>query len=261
MRNSLKNIQERQQKILEYINQRGHAEIDDLSEKFQISAVTARRDLDTLTRDGLIIRNFGGARRISDQNTPQPGMSLSSTPSQEATRRTIAKAAASMIENDDIVLINSSITASYVLEYLEDKRVTIVTNNIYALTRQKSPNTTLIITGGQVTDGKASLTGPYTTNALSNIIANKCILGVRGIHATEGITSQVLEESYINQLMIRQTNGKVIIVADSSKLGKKNSFFSGDINSISDLITTPGADSQDLEELRSAGVEIEIVSA
>lgn len=261
MRNSLKNIQERQRKILEYINQLGHAEIDDLSERFQISAVTARRDLDALARDGLIIRNFGGARKISDENNLQPNLQPSSVPSQEATRRIIAKAAASMIENDDIVLINSSITASYVLEYLEDKRVTIVTNNIFTLNRKKTLNTTLIITGGQAIDGKASLIGPYTTNALSNIIANKCILGVRGIHATDGITSQVLEESYINQLMIRQTNGKVIIVADSSKIGKKNSFFSGDINSISNLITTPGADSQALEELRNTGIEIKIVSA
>lgn len=260
MRNSLKNIQERQQKILEYINELGHAEIDDLTEKFQISAVTARRDLDALAKDALIIRNFGGARRLPIQNVPQPTSLFASPCSQEATQRTIAKAAASMIENDDIVLINSSITASYVLEYLEDKRVTIVTNNVFTLVRKKNPNTTLIITGGQATDGKASLTGPYTTNALSNIIANKCILGVRGIHATEGITSLVLEESYINQLMIRQTNGKVIIVADSSKIGKKNSFFSGDIDSISNLITTPGADTRDLEELRSAGIEIEIVS-
>ena len=247
MRNSLKNIQERQQKILEYINRMGHAEIDD------------RRDLDTLAKDGLIVRNFGGARTLPDENTPQPPTFPVSLLAQEATRRTIAKAAASMIENDDIVLINSSITASYVLEYLADKRVTIVTNNIFTLTRKRSINTTLIITGGQTADGTASLTGPYTTNALSNIIANKCILGVRGIHATEGITSQVLEESYINQLMIRQTNGKVIIVADSSKIGKKNSFFSREISSISNLITTPGASPQDLEELRNAGIEVAIV--
>lgn len=260
MRNSLKNIQERQQQILEYINQMGHAEIDDLSSRFKISAVTARRDLDTLAKDGRIVRNFGGARKLPSEGIPQPNSLPSAEPSWEAIRRTIAKAAADLIENDDIVLINSSITASYVLEYLENKHVTIVTNNIYSLVRQRMPNTTLIITGGQAGDGKASLTGPYTTDALSNIIANKCILGVRGIHATEGITSQVLEESYINQLMIRQTNGKVIIVADSSKIGKKNSFFSGDINSISNLITTPGADPQDLEELRNVGIAIDIVS-
>lgn len=260
MKNSLKNIQERQQKILNYINEHGHAEVDDLSAMYRISSVTVRRDLDALAKEGLITRNFGGARKIQSEEAPYPNLPGTKTPEQEQIERTIAKAAAAIIENDDIVLINSSITASYVLEYLEEKRVTIVTNNIYALTRKRTPNTTLIITGGQAMDGKASLTGPYTTNALSNIVANKCILGVRGIHATEGITSQVLEESYINQLMIRQTNGKVIIVADSSKIGKKNSFFSGDIHSISNLITNPGADSHDLQELRSTGIEIEIVS-
>ena len=258
MKNSLKNIQERQQRILEYINQTGHAEVETLSKHFQVSSVTVRRDLDNLAKNGQIIRNFGGARKLLEEMPPYS--SASSSTSQEATRRALAQAAASMIENDDIVLINSSLTASYVLEYLDNKQVNIVTNNISTLIRKRGPNTTLIITGGQATDGHASLTGPYTTNALSNIVASKCILGVRGIHAEEGITSQVLEESYINQLMIRQTNGNVIIVADSSKIGKKNSFFSGDIHSISNLITTSDAKPNDIEELQNAGVQIKTVS-
>ncbi len=257
MRNSLKNIQERQQKILKYINQYGHAEVEELSEKFHVSSVTVRRDLDNLAKNGQITRNFGGARSLTTDSHSHFVPPIST--SQETTRRALAKAAASMIENDDIVLINSSLTASYVLEYLDNKQVTIVTNNISTLIRKRGANTTLIITGGQASDGHASLTGPYTTNALSNIVANKCILGVRGIHATEGITSQILEESYINQLMIRQTNGNVIVVADSSKIGKKNSFFSGDIHSINTLITTSEAKQQDLEELYNAGVQIEIV--
>ncbi len=257
MRNSLKNIQERQQKILKYINQCGHAEVEELSEKFHVSSVTVRRDLDSLAKNGQITRNFGGARSLTADSTSHFASPVIT--SQEATRRALAKAAASMIENDDIVLINSSLTASYVLEYLDNKQVTIVTNNISTLIRKRGANTTLIITGGQASDGHASLTGPYTTNALSNIVANKCILGVRGIHATEGITSQILEESYINQLMIRQTNGNVIVVADSSKIGKKNSFFSGDIHSIDTLITSSEAKQQDLEELYNAGVQIEIV--
>ena len=116
MKNSLKNIENRKNEILIYINQHDFADVDTLTTRFGVSRVTIRKDLDQMAKEGLITRTYGGASKINSpslitiQNTNNIASSL------ELTERKIAKAAADMIEENDIVLINSSLTASYVIE-------------------------------------------------------------------------------------------------------------------------------------------------
>ena len=243
MKNSLKNIENRKNEILIYINQHDFADVDTLTTRFGVSRVTIRKDLDQMAKEGL----------ITIQNTNNIASSL------ELTERKIAKAAADMIEENDIVLINSSLTASYVIEYLGNKHVTIVTNNISILTRKRHPNTTLILTGGQVTEGRLSLTGMYASNTMSDIIGTKCIIGVRGISAASGVTCQVPEEAAINQLLIQHTSKQVIVIADSRKIGVRDSFSSSDIRSIDYLITDSNANPAQLSKIEAAGVKVQLV--
>ena len=169
MKNSLKNIENRKNEILIYINQHDFADVDTLTTRFGVSRVTIRKDLDQMAKEGLITRTYGGASKINSpslitiQNTNNIASSL------ELTERKIAKAAADMIEENDIVLINSSLTASYVIEYLGNKHVTIVTNNISILTRNRHPNTTLILTGGQVTEGRHAGKGHHLDAPLQKV--------------------------------------------------------------------------------------------
>lgn len=251
MKNNLSSINSRREKIVELVNSKGSVNVVDLVELLKVSQVTVRRDLDILAENGRVRRTFGGAERLQDAPVqPEPIDRL------EAHYRALARRAAALIEDNDVVFINSSLTASYVLEYLEDKRVSVVTNNTATLARRKEENTTLIITGGQLVPGRASLTGIYATNALAKTIAQKCILGVRGISAAEGITSSVLEETYVNQTMIQQTRGSVIVVADARKIGRSDSFVSGDLSQISTLITDASAPAADLQQLEERGIEI-----
>ena len=258
MRNSLKNITARKEQILSYINAHGRAEVETLAELFGISTVTVRRDLDALAAEDMIERSYGGASKKKEAAAaPEDALSAAPISRLEEIRRAIAREAAQLIDDDDIVFVNSSATASYVIEYIERDRVTIVTNNIKILNRKKkNPNTVLIITGGQVSEGLASLTGVVASNALTNIVANKSILGVRGITAAEGITSGVSEEAHVNRQMICQTSGKVIIVADHSKIGKKDSFFTRGISSVTDLVTDKTDKTDALAPLRQAGVTV-----
>ena len=255
MKSSLGVINKRRESIESLVNLNGFADVADLVQRFQVSAVTIRRDLDELAEEGRILRTHGGAERLPD--------SLSSAGSDpyEPIQRSIAKAAAALIDENDIVFINSSITASYVIEYMDAKRVSVVSNNTLILTRRRSPDTTLILTGGQVTAERTSMTGLYANSVLSKTVASKCILGVRGISAAEGITSSVLEETYVNQTMVSQTRGPVIVVADHRKIGKLDSFLTCGIDRISTLITDRKADSRELNALREKGVEIIIVEA
>ena len=260
MKNSLRNINNRKNEILVYINQHDFADVDTLTSRFGVSRVTIRKDLDQMAENGLIIRTYGGASKIpSSPLLNIPGVN-SQTSALEVTERNIARAAADMIEENDIVLINSSLTASYVIEYLGSKRVTIVTNNISILARKRHANTTLVLTGGQVMENRSSLTGMYASNTMTDIIGTKCIIGVRGISAASGVTSQIPEEAEINQLLIQHTSKQVIIVADSRKVGVRDSFSSSDIHSIHYLITDSNAAPSKLSEIEAAGVQIQLVS-
>ena len=110
------------------------------------------------------------------------------------------------------------------------------------------------------------MVGSFSIDALSNIVANVCILGVRGISASDGITSPVLEEASVNRKMIQQTSGSVIVVTESKKIGRKDRFFTSDINSVTHLITDKNSSSNDnndyksqLKEISASGVEVIMV--
>lgn len=258
MRSTLDEIRNRQESIQQYIALHGNVSVKELSQQFNVSVVTIRKDLDALEQKGILTRSFGGASITPPDAAPERPSLVAYK--DEALLRSIAMQAAKLIENNDIVLINSSITASFIVEYLEGKQITIVTNNTEVLKRIPASNVTVILTGGQIHEGRTSLTGVYAGDALSKIIANKCVLGVRGISAAKGITSQVLEESFINQKMIQNTSGPVIVTAVGSKIGKEDSFYSGSIRNISYLITTDTADPQELDALRAVGLEIILAS-
>jgi DeoR/GlpR family transcriptional regulator of sugar metabolism len=270
MNNTQDNIQKRREKILEYINQQGRTTVNELSEALQISSITVRRDLDVLAEEKKISRFFGGVRAISSisQKTDFSGgantfahMLLQRTlpPEKEASVLKIAKTAADLIENGDIVLLNNSLTASYVLDYLGDKSVTVITNCLFVLSRNPGPNVKLCFLGGQLQKNRAGMIGGIAYDTLSKISANKCIMGVDGIDIISGLTCKVLDESYVNQQMIQHTNGKLIVVAEGSRIANKSAFYSGNLKDVSFLITDDSADIVELSDIKNSGVNLHVV--
>ncbi|MGL6121277.1 MAG: hypothetical protein ACRC0V_12325, partial [Fusobacteriaceae bacterium] len=116
----------------------------------------------------------------------------------------IAKKAAELVENKDIIFINSSSTAALIIKYLGNKHVTVVTNNIRAFQFESGTNIDIILLGGEVNKKKICILGDYASNMLSKITSNKCFLGVSGISAEYRINSSVLQEIDINSMMIKK---------------------------------------------------------
>lgn len=257
MKNSKAAVQERQQNILDYIRENGSVEANALAAHFHVTPTTIRRDLIVLEQRNFINRYFGGAKCSTMQQDEIGPTNIADE--KEVIRREIAKAAAGMIEDGDTVFMNSSATASLVLEYLEDKTVTIITNNARALYLNKSPRTQLILTGGEVYGRKQSLVGSFASDAVAKVTATKCILGVSGISVSAGITSRVLQETTINQMMLERCIGDRIIVAEGSKIGISHSFYSGSVKDITHLITDSAAEEECLAELKLAGLSVELV--
>jgi len=273
MNNSQDNIQKRREEILNYINKKGKTTVNDISEALQISSITVRRDLDALTVEKRVSRYFGGVKALPAPKTESPAPApasnnntfshrlLAAQPPQEkqAVILKIAQTAAELIDDGDVIFMNNSLTASYVLEYLGNKSVIVITNCLFSLARNIGPNVKLCLLGGQLQPERASITGGMTTEALSRITAGKCIMGVDGIDLLSGLTCKILEESYINQRMIEQTTGKCIVVAEGSRIACKSAFYSGALKDISFLITDDSADSMEISHFTNTGLTIHMV--
>ena len=126
---------------------------------------------------------------------------------------------------------------------------------MFTLARACPPNVKLCFLGGQLQVDRAGLSGGMTIAALSGISATKCIVGFDGIDMLSGLTSKSLEESYVNQEILAHTTGKRIAVATGDKIATKSAFYSGDLRSISLLITDETADQVELSHFKNSGVE------
>lgn len=259
MKNSRNIVELRQKNILQLMQKNRTVNVADLSHQFRVTTATIRRDLEVLEAQGSIKRYFGGAQYILPPNVDVHYRTAKGNPT--PAKMAIARKAASMIEENDTVFFNSSSTALYILDFIADIHTSIITNNARALYCKYPESVDLLLTGGEVYGNKQSLVGEFAVSSIKKVTASKCFLGASGISAVGGITSSIVQEVAVNQSMINQCSGPKIVVADSSKIGVRHSFFSYNLDAVTHLITDSGADPRELERINKAGVEIILVDA
>jgi DeoR family fructose operon transcriptional repressor len=136
-----------------------------------------------------------------------------------------------------------------------------VTNNVVTALESGEPDVELILLGGHVRPDPVERTvvGPFATDALRRVFATKAFIGVEGISPRAGLTTPVASEAEIAALMIEQTRGEVVVVADSSKLGVVADFAIAPLERVNRLVTDDGIGGSQLAEL--SGVEVTVASA
>ncbi len=252
-------IEKRRNEIIELLHREGDQQVQTLSEHFQASPLTIRRDLTALENQGIIERIYGGARL---KKTPAPLPDFADKQAiHNYEKEQIARYALSYIKDGDTIFMNSGTTILQLLKQVDNRFINVVTNNILAYQCCPHIKGELIYTGGTYKDTTKACHGDFATNVISQIYANLCILGVNGINADNGATTSQLQETIVNGKMIEQCTGKVIIIADSSKIGKTFSFTSAKIQDIDILITGSEADPEELRKIREKGVEIHQVNS
>lgn len=256
MKNSKASVRKRQQIILQKLNEQLHVTSDDLSAELGVSNLTIRRDLQELADQGFVRLVRGGANLVNGTWHEDPA--TDTKPCTQACKEEIARHAASFIQNGDTILINSSTTAVQILRYIKDKEVIVVTNNGLAISMDLAPGIELIFTGGEVHESKKSMVGEIALRNLSRIKASKAFIGISGISAHGGIFTSVLQETAINELMIRRA-AQTIILADGSKIGQQNNFQIGSARDAAILVTDDTADPSAVFQLQELGVQIEQV--
>lgn len=244
-------VQKRRDDIMVLIQKLGHVEVETLAKEFNTTEITIRRDLQYWEDQGAIIRYHGGAKLVQQMVQHE-----NSNFTNDRYKHAIAKYAAQFVEDGDTIFINTASTALLVLQYIVNKRVTVITNNAKASFMKYDPMISLFLTGGELRYPKESMVGEFALNTISKIRATKAFIGCSGISADTGVTTAIQNEVAINELMINNTKGSIFVLADYTKIGNTYNFISGSIDSIDYLITDVGAPETEISKIEEHGVKV-----
>lgn len=250
---------QRRERIQEFLTVHQIARITDLCELLDISEATVRRDLEWLEQEGVLERTHGGAvlnRRMTFE--PEYMLRVQKYPEE---KRLIGMLAASLIEDGDIVFINSGTTTTQVIRHIRaDAGINVFTNNLTATLEVGEAGFQHYLIGGEFQPRSNSLAGRFAIENLRQVYANKAIIGVDGISPKHGCTVPTNAEAEVVKLMIERTKGEIILVADHSKWGVVSNFQIASIDEIDVLVTDEGLDASAVEALEAYHVRCVIAT-
>jgi DeoR family transcriptional regulator, aga operon transcriptional repressor len=254
------NTVERRMKILQMLSLADQVLVNDLSKEFGVSNVTIRNDLEQLEGKNLLIRARGGAMNVNQVVSFDQHLSEKHKMNMSEKVR-IGKAAANLIKDSDTVFIDSGTTTFEIIKNLSPSlnNVTIITNALNIANQLISyQNINLIIPGGVLRKNSLSLIGPLAEKNLVDLYADKAFIGVDGFDSMKGISTPIIEEAFLNQMMIESAR-EVIIVCDSSKFLRRSLALICKLESINIVITDSGISEKDKKHLEDAKIKLIIV--
>lgn len=248
-------IADRRQKIKRLFSNRQILQITELSEMFDVSPLTIRRDLEVLESEGFIERFRGGGQLVGEGNPLTP-VYMKKRATMLKQKQDIARYVARLVHPGDTVFLNAGTTTMEVIQRIKNEKIIIATNNAHACTVMDSCAASLISTGGEYNQYSQAYSGIMATELLLNMNAALCVLGVDGISSEAGISSSHYMEAKINRAMLDRCYGLRVVAADSTKIGKTYNFITSPLSNVNLLVTDSGADSRELDRFREQGIEV-----
>ena len=248
--------------ILELLNRDGTLDVDDAAAELRVSAATIRRDLDILAQQQLLTRTHGGA--VSNNAAFDLPLRYKSARYASEKQR-IGRAAADMIEPGAIVGLNGGTTTTEVARALAlrgdlqgayNPAITVVTNSLNIATELAvRAHLKIVVTGGVARPQSYELIGPLATGILEQLSLDLVVLGVDAIDVEGGAMAHQESEASINRLMAERAR-KVVVVADSSKIGHRAFARLCPLESVNVLVTDTDASPELTRGFVDAGIEV-----
>ncbi|MCR4425453.1 MAG: DeoR/GlpR family DNA-binding transcription regulator [Firmicutes bacterium] len=250
--------EERKDKILSILEKQLKVTVPELSRIFGVSEVTIRKDLKTLENAGTLKRTHGGA--ISIHGTRFELSTREKVVKNHEQKARIGKYAASLVTEGDSVILDSGTTTLEIARNLSDKKnVTVVVNDLnIASALEPVHGVDVIVLGGTLRKGVASLVGPITEDALGRFYVDKLFLATNGIDVDRGVTTPDVIHAETKRKMTHVAR-QVIVVADSTKIGKASFVSVAPLSRVDMIITDDGARAESIREFEDRGVRVVIV--
>src|SRR5580698_6993507 len=255
------NLNHRSEQIIKFLLSVGTASVEEILAVAGSSAPSIRRDLARLEGRGLIRRTHGGATLV-EPLLYEPFRYDRSFQAREqryaAEKRRIGLAAAELVLPRETVGLTAGTTATHIGRSLRHREhIQVVTNAInIGMELCNQPGIRTFLTGGAVPWAWSfSLTGNAALNFLNDVYLDKVFLSVIGLDTERGATTLEADEALVFRKMLKQSK-QVIVVADSSKLGRVSPAFICPVGEVHKLITDTGATDEAIAPFEKLGIEV-----
>jgi DeoR family galactitol utilization operon repressor len=247
-------LKERERLILDRLSGDGSVSVSDLARDLGLSEVTIRGDLRVLEDKGWINRRRGGAAPALHWDILERQKIYS------AQKNAIARAAAEMVRDGDVIMIEAGTTTALIARYLAGKRdIHIVTNStlVFSYARM-NPNLQITMTGGEFRRPTESMVGPIALETISRVNVRLAFVGTDGFTLDRGMTTHLMEGAEIVKAMKAHAQ-TTLLLADSSKYGRIGFSSVLPLSAMDMILTDSGLGEQADTELREAGINITMV--
>jgi DeoR family transcriptional regulator of aga operon len=255
---SLSSMSERHVAILEILQEQGSVSVSELSEKLNVSEVTIRKDLTALEASNKLYRTHGRAIPIS----PYIGdRHINEKEKQSVSeKRAIAKKAASLVVENDSILIASGTTILYAAKEMTNfKNLTAITASVSVSSLlSQNKHIDVVQLGGIVRESSVSVVGSFAESMLGYFNCSKLFMGADGVDLEFGVTTTNMMEANLNRMMM-DASQKTVLLVDSSKFGKRGFSKICNLDKIDQIITDDKVPQHYVNALEDMGIEVTIV--
>lgn len=213
-------LSKRQEEIIALLKKQGYAKVDDLSARLYISASSIRRDLQRLVMLGYVERFHGGVKLCGTEKIAPPihmRRDMART-----LKRDLAQKAVALVSDGASVLLDSSTTCFYLVDYLAAKQnITLFTNNLETALHAIEKGLSVYVLGGKALRGMPVMSGAYTEEVLERIRVDVAFFSSYGVDQNGFVSDPSEEENKLRGLMMRAANRSVLLL-DATKLGRSS---------------------------------------
>jgi len=218
--------------IRDYVFEHETVSLDHLVSEFNVSKNTIRRDIQALVDGGELKKVYGG---VTTNVKDIPKAAHTEKRQQPATL--LAKSAANFVEEGDIIFIDSGQTMIDMLEFLKEKQLTIITNNLdFIMSALPFENLRVISTGGLLDHKNRSFSILHKEDLLIEYNINKAFMAPNGISISRGVTHSTPMENHLKQTIVEKSL-EVYLLANYDKFDKYALMTYGDLEEINYIIT------------------------
>ncbi|CAH0346504.1 DeoR/GlpR family DNA-binding transcription regulator [Bacillus sp. CECT 9360] len=243
--------------IQDYIFEHQTVSLDELVNIFDVSKNTIRRDVQELVELGEIKKVYGGVAVNDTAHAALESFNDRKTRNQRS-KEQIAKLAASFIEDEDVIFIDSGTTTLELIEYIKALHLTIITNNLNFIINSLPYENLNVISIGGVLDRKTnSFVSIKKYDLLKSYNINKAFMASTGITLANGVTNASPLESEIKQTVVERSS-KVFLLVDHDKFDQYGLMTYCSLDEIDYLITDKLPDEEYQEYTKKKGIQLAI---
>jgi len=247
----------RRQQMLSLLEETGTLNVGELADRFGVSLVTVRKDLDELGAEGLLERTFGGAvfshRSRFNRSFLQRGLE------HRQEKRAIAAAALEYIQDGDTIILDAGTTTLCLAQVLKEqvKNVFVITCSVPVALELSSAGYDILLLGGMVRNKSLALLGRETLRIIERYRADKAFLGSTGFTAEMGHSTPNPDDAQIKEALIRIAD-KTYVLVDSSKYGHNCLTSFAQLRDVQLTITDSGLSRNKAKTLEAIGARLRI---